>query len=380
MSKHAVAAATTTDKVYETTVVSSTRNGARRMRMRTRSRSRSRSRSRMIVSEMTCTALSLSLSLSVVSLLLFVTGAVAASSMSRKSPSSSFTFTGGGVTTVTRTRTRTHRPTRPFAPLCGLCHTRPLRIGSRRMGQGPSWTHSATPCTQLPSRVSGSSRGGLGLLVGCGHHHRKGTTRTLLFGSSCSGSDCSPEEDATTNNNNEHKQEHEQEQEQEPSEEEEKERQPPQQGTGTSSSPPQEEEEVAATTTMMIPDLAWRVEKVRLETQHTKRFLRSGPRHLSYDECRKWVIAMARWSSLEEWNEWIDMGEKRNAYIPNHPQTYYTKQHTWISWDHFLGVHVNEVTHTTKAAAKATQSDSDSNSDESEDENTGMEDEPTAWL
>jgi hypothetical protein len=39
----------------------------------------------------------------------------------------------------------------------------------------------------------------------------------------------------------------------------------------------------------------------------------------------------------------------------------------------FLGVNVNEVTHT---KANVTQLDSD----DSEEENTGMEDEPTAWL
>ena len=66
-----------------------------------------------------------------------------------------------------------------------------------------------------------------------------------------------------------------------------------------------------------LSDLTWRVEKLRLEEQNKKRFLKAGPRFLRYDDCRKWVQAWGnRWQSQEEWNDWIYMGEKRNAYIP----------------------------------------------------------------
>lgn len=68
---------------------------------------------------------------------------------------------------------------------------------------------------------------------------------------------------------------------------------------------------------VLIDDLSWRVEKLRLEEQNTKRFLRAQPRFLSYEDCRRWVQGWGkRWESKEDWRTWIAMGEKRNAYIP----------------------------------------------------------------
>lgn len=92
----------------------------------------------------------------------------------------------------------------------------------------------------------------------------------------------------------------------------------------------------------VLSDLGWRVEKLRLEEANTKRFLKAKPRHLPYDECRKWVQAMNRWDNEEEWKSWIDMGEKRNAYIPARPDEYYGRLGKWISWEHFLGKSVEE--------------------------------------
>jgi hypothetical protein len=67
---------------------------------------------------------------------------------------------------------------------------------------------------------------------------------------------------------------------------------------------------------VVVEDLLWRVERLRLEEQNTKRFLKAGPRFLPYDECRKWVQAWNRWDCEEDWKSWIAMGEKRNPYIP----------------------------------------------------------------
>jgi hypothetical protein len=53
----------------------------------------------------------------------------------------------------------------------------------------------------------------------------------------------------------------------------------------------------------VLEDLNWRVVKLRLEEENTKRFLKSKPRYLPYDECRKWVSAWNRWSSEKEWYE-----------------------------------------------------------------------------
>jgi hypothetical protein len=88
---------------------------------------------------------------------------------------------------------------------------------------------------------------------------------------------------------------------------------------------------------LLNDDLTWRVEKMRLEEQNTKRFLKAGPRFLPYEECRKWVQAWNRWDNEEDWKRWIDEGEKRNSYIPARPDEYYGNRNEWISWAHFLG-------------------------------------------
>ena len=88
----------------------------------------------------------------------------------------------------------------------------------------------------------------------------------------------------------------------------------------------------------VLNDLNWRVEKLRLEEANTRRFLKSGPRFLPYEECRKWVKAWNRWENEQEWKEWIDEGEKRNSYIPARPDEYYGKRGEWKNWEHFLGV------------------------------------------
>jgi hypothetical protein len=88
---------------------------------------------------------------------------------------------------------------------------------------------------------------------------------------------------------------------------------------------------------VVVEDLLWRVERLRLEEQNTKRFLKAGPRFLPYDECRKWVQAWNRWDCEEDWKNWIAMGEKRNPYIPSEPDLYYGRLGEWISWEHFLG-------------------------------------------
>lgn len=89
---------------------------------------------------------------------------------------------------------------------------------------------------------------------------------------------------------------------------------------------------------VVLHDLNWRVEKLRLEEANTRRFLKSGPRFLPYEECRKWVKAWNRWETETEWKNWIDEGEKRNSYIPARPDEYYGNRGEWKSWDHFLGV------------------------------------------
>mmetsp|Transcript_12588 Transcript_12588/g.16541 ORF Transcript_12588/g.16541 Transcript_12588/m.16541 type:complete len:254 (+) Transcript_12588:162-923(+) len=86
-----------------------------------------------------------------------------------------------------------------------------------------------------------------------------------------------------------------------------------------------------------LDDLSWRVEKMKLEENNIQRFLKARPRFLPYDACRKWVQAWGnRWETAQDWEDWIDMGEKRNAYIPSRPDEYYGRLGEWVSWDHFL--------------------------------------------
>ena len=88
---------------------------------------------------------------------------------------------------------------------------------------------------------------------------------------------------------------------------------------------------------VVLEDLSWRVEKLRLEEQNKKRFLKARARFLPYEECRRWVQAWGkRWKTANDWNDWIAMGEKRNAYIPSRPDEYYGRLGQWVSWDHFL--------------------------------------------
>ena len=51
-----------------------------------------------------------------------------------------------------------------------------------------------------------------------------------------------------------------------------------------------------------IEDLNWRVQKLRLEEENKRRFLKAKPRFLPYDDCMRWVQAWGqRWTSEEDW-------------------------------------------------------------------------------
>ena len=78
----------------------------------------------------------------------------------------------------------------------------------------------------------------------------------------------------------------------------------------------------------------YRLTRSRLTFRRTQEVLRRKPRHLPYEEAARWARAMNRWETAEEWREWLESGEKRNAYIPNDPPKYYGD--AWRGWDHFL--------------------------------------------
>eukprot|EP00281_Chroomonas_sp_CCMP1168_P035332 CAMPEP_0206241210 /NCGR_PEP_ID=MMETSP0047_2-20121206/16372_1 /ASSEMBLY_ACC=CAM_ASM_000192 /TAXON_ID=195065 /ORGANISM="Chroomonas mesostigmatica_cf, Strain CCMP1168" /LENGTH=141 /DNA_ID=CAMNT_0053666087 /DNA_START=9 /DNA_END=431 /DNA_ORIENTATION=+ len=70
-------------------------------------------------------------------------------------------------------------------------------------------------------------------------------------------------------------------------------------------------------------ELQTQIMRQRLEENWLKARLKARPVHLPFEEAVKWVRAMGRWDSKEEWFDWISDGEKRNAYIPNNPEEYY---------------------------------------------------------
>lgn len=53
---------------------------------------------------------------------------------------------------------------------------------------------------------------------------------------------------------------------------------------------------------VVIPDLDWRVQKLKLEEDNKKRFLKAKPRFLPYEDAMKWVQAWGqRWESQKDW-------------------------------------------------------------------------------
>ncbi len=98
-----------------------------------------------------------------------------------------------------------------------------------------------------------------------------------------------------------------------------------------------EEEDCAYLQSGIDTNAYWRVERARLEEQHNRAIRQRKRIFLSYVDACMWARRMG-FSNKEEWDEWIDLGEKRTPYITRDPQTYYEEQGTWRGWDHFLGV------------------------------------------
>ena len=63
-----------------------------------------------------------------------------------------------------------------------------------------------------------------------------------------------------------------------------------------------EEEMSFGDSAVVIPDLDWRVQKLRLEEENKKRFLKAKPRFLPYKDAMMWVQAWGqRWETQEDW-------------------------------------------------------------------------------
>ena len=100
---------------------------------------------------------------------------------------------------------------------------------------------------------------------------------------------------------------------------------------------PNSESESEDNVTTEWESLFIRIARMRLEEEHTQRFIKSRPAKLPYKECKKWVQAQNMWHSKEDWYEWVEQCESLSAYIPSDPEAYFSHSGTWISWYDFLG-------------------------------------------
>mmetsp|Transcript_83447 Transcript_83447/g.147454 ORF Transcript_83447/g.147454 Transcript_83447/m.147454 type:complete len:120 (-) Transcript_83447:61-420(-) len=59
-------------------------------------------------------------------------------------------------------------------------------------------------------------------------------------------------------------------------------------------------------------------------------------RFLSFKDCCAWVQSQGMWSSQQEWEEWVNLGEELCPYIPTRPDEYYSSTGQWKGWQYFL--------------------------------------------
>lgn len=85
-----------------------------------------------------------------------------------------------------------------------------------------------------------------------------------------------------------------------------------------------------------IPELSWRVAKLRLEEANTKQILSRKPLKLPYKTSRRWIQANWAPKTKEEFNDLVANGNLRTPYISKRPEEYYGARGEWISWEHYL--------------------------------------------
>jgi exonuclease I len=85
-----------------------------------------------------------------------------------------------------------------------------------------------------------------------------------------------------------------------------------------------------------LPELSWRITKVRLEEANTRRILRRKPLKLPYAQSSKWIQFNYAPQTKEEFEQLVMDGTLKNVYISKRPEEYYSERGEWISWDHYL--------------------------------------------
>lgn len=88
---------------------------------------------------------------------------------------------------------------------------------------------------------------------------------------------------------------------------------------------------------VLATEFALYADRQTLEEKWSTAAKKSKPRFLPFAECKKWARAQNMWTTQEEWEEWISLGEKNANLVPSDPEKYYRSVGTWTSWDDFLG-------------------------------------------
>jgi hypothetical protein len=77
-----------------------------------------------------------------------------------------------------------------------------------------------------------------------------------------------------------------------------------------------------------------RLARARLTEEWSAQVRKRKPRFLPFIGARQWARAMP-FESEEDWNDWVEAGEKRNPYVPSRPDEVY-KENGWCGWEDFL--------------------------------------------
>jgi hypothetical protein len=84
-----------------------------------------------------------------------------------------------------------------------------------------------------------------------------------------------------------------------------------------------------------------RIERARLQERYDRGVRARRPAFLPFVSARQWARAM-HFTKEADWREWIENGEKRNAYIPSNPDEIYA-QKGWAGWYDFLNGDIEDL-------------------------------------
>ena len=75
--------------------------------------------------------------------------------------------------------------------------------------------------------------------------------------------------------------------------------------------------------------------RMQLERRFSRSVTRRKRVYLPYADAARWARGLGL-STEAEWNEWVGLGEGKNAYVPSRPADYYGGRGEWVSWAHYL--------------------------------------------